>query len=377
MTDDYPYCFQPEAENALNKWLANRNTPAFLLVGPPGIGKTTVVYRIFKKLGYRLCEFNASHTRSGIAFRKTILPLLKYGGVSEWLRDGNSERIAVLLDEMDGLSGGEKGGLQELLSFLRDWAPDDKSHPLILICNRLHGRPMEQIKRISTTVYVNPPQDKQIQLALKDNSKIPPEVLGCGDLRVVFRYLQGFPSLDQRVHIEDTSCTNASLEWAWYCLYTIYDPIMIYNLENNEGNLAGLVIHENIPMRLGSTGHKDYATYRKLFDILHKGDWADFWAFFYQCWEILPLTQQLKLKCTNQIFSNLPPKDEPPNPEDLSFTRVLSRQSALFNAWKEMCRLHDQHNIPIRCVAMVAGEFPDLKSKALKLNMPGYLAPSV
>jgi hypothetical protein len=368
MNDEYPYCFQPEAESALTTWLSNRKTPAFLLVGPPGIGKTTVVYRIFKKFGYRLCEFNASHTRSGIAFRKTILPLLKYGGVSEWLRDGNPDKIAVLLDEMDGLSGGEKGGLQELLTFLREWKPNDKSHPLILICNSLHGRPMEQIKRICTTLYVNPPEANQIQTTLTNN-EIPTEVLDCGDLRVIFRYIQGFPSMDQHVHIEDTSCTSASLEWAWHCLYTMYDPLKIYKLENNEGNLAGLVVHENIPMRLGQTGLEQYRNYKKLFDILHKGDWADFWAFFYQCWQILPLTQQLKLKCTNQLFSEIPIQEQP-NPEDLVFTRVLSRQSALFNAWKEMCRLHQTHNIPIRCVAMVAGEFPDIKSKALKLKTP-------
>jgi len=368
MNDQYPYCFQPEAETALKTWLFNRKTPAFLLVGPPGIGKTTIVYRIFKSCGYRLCEFNASHTRSGIAFSKTILPLLKFGGVSEWLRDGNPDRIAVLLDEMDGLSGGEKGGLQQLLTFLREWTPTDKSHPLILICNSLHGRPMEQIKRLCTTMYVNPPNPVQVQLAL-EKEVIPNEVLDCGDLRVIFRFLQGFPSMEQKVHIENTSCTSASLEWAWHCLYTLYDPIQIYKLENNEGNLAGLVVHENIPMRLGKTGTEQYENYRKLFNILHKGDWADFWAFFYQCWQILPLTQQLKLKCTNQIFSEtIGIVDDPPNPEDLVFTRVLSRQSALFNAWKEMCRLHDIHNIPIRCVAMVAGEFPDAKSKALKLQ---------
>ena len=372
--EQYPYCFQPEAEKALKDWVYNRQTSAFLLVGPPGIGKTTVVYRIFKSLGYRLCEFNASHTRSGIAFRKTILPLLKYGGVSEWLRDGNPDKIAVLLDEMDGLSGGEKGGLQELLTFLREWKVGELSHPLILICNSLHGRPMEQIKRLCTTLYVNPPNSVQIQKSIKDS--IPNEVLDCGDLRVVFRYLQGFPIMNQHVHIEDSSCTSASLEWAWHCLYTFYDATQIYKLENNEGNLAGLVVHENMPMRLETTDNlnisekEKYEDYRRLFNILHTGDWADFWAFFYQCWQILPLTQQLKLKCTNQLLSEKYPNLTPStNPEDLIFTRVLSRQSALFNAWKEICRLHDKHNIPVRCVAMVAGEFPDAKSKALKLEI--------
>ena len=80
MTTEPDYCFQPEAEQQLYEWMFHRNTPAFLLVGPPGIGKTTLVHRIMKRIGYTLCEFNASHTRSGIAFRKTILPLLKHGG---------------------------------------------------------------------------------------------------------------------------------------------------------------------------------------------------------------------------------------------------------------------------------------------------------
>lgn len=373
------YCFQPKAESQLNEWIFNRKTPAFMLVGPPGIGKTTIVHRVFKKIGFTLCEFNASHTRSGIAFRKTILPLLKHGGVKEWLRDGNPNRMGVLLDEMDGLSGGEKGGLQELLGFLREWKQTDNSHPLVLICNSLHGRPMEQIRRLCTTIHLSPPRPEDIQQNFeKINQTIPQEVLDCGDLRVLFRYLQGYPSLNQCVHIEDSSCTNASLEWAHACLYGEYDPYQIIALENNEANLAGLVLHENTPQRLSHHLNKNSSkkelddalvAYKRLFNILNVSDWADFWAFFYQCWQILPLTQQLKLKCTNQIFAerNDVPSELPPA-ENLVFTRVLSRQSALFNAWREMCRLHDTHDIPIRCVAMVAGEFPDQKSKALKLS---------
>jgi hypothetical protein len=365
---EYKYCFQPEAEQALYEWMFNRKTPAFLLVGPPGIGKTTLVHRIMKKIGYTLCEFNASHTRSGIAFRNTILPLLKYGGVKEWLRDGSPDRMAVLLDEMDGLSGGEKGGLSELLGFLREWREGDKSHPLILICNNLHGRPMEQIRRICKAMVLDPPKPNVIQETLKGTHVLPDGVANCGDLRVIFRHLNGFPALNQQVHIEDSNCTSASLEWAWHCLHNEYDPIMNISLENNEANLAGLVLHENTPQRLENFDNA-LEEYKRIFNILYVSDWADFWAFFYQCWQILPLTQQLKLKVTNQIFSNLgPPKKDIPSAEKLVFTRVLSRQSALFNAWKELCRIHDITDIPIRCVPMVAGNFPEQKTKNLALQ---------
>lgn len=361
-------CFQPEAEQALQEWMFNRKTPAFLLVGPPGIGKTTLVHRIMKKIGYTLCEFNASHTRSGIAFRKTILPLLKYGGVKEWLRDGSPDRMGVLMDEMDGLSGGEKGGLSELLGFLREWREGDNSHPLVLICNNLHGRPMEQIRRICTSMILNPPDPKIIMSTLDSVHKVPEEIAKCGDLRVIFRHIAGFPALDQQVHIEDSNCTSASLEWAWHCLHAEYDPFMNISLENNEANLAGLVLHENTPQRLEGYDNA-LELYKRIFGILYVSDWADFWAFFYQCWQILPLTQQLKLKVTNQIFSQKgAPTKEPPTPESLVFTRVLSRQSALFNAWREICRIHDTTNVPIRCVPMVAGEFPEQKTKNLTLS---------
>ncbi len=368
MADEPGYCFQPEAEHQLHEWMFNRTSPAYLLVGPPGIGKTTLVHRIMKKIGYTLCEFNASHTRTGIAFRKTILPLLKHGGVKEWLRDGTPERMAVLLDEMDGLSGGEKGGLSELLGFLREWRKGDGSHPLILICNNLHGRPMEQIRRICTTMILQPPKSETILHTFHGKHTLPEQVAQCGDLRVIFRHLQGFPALDQQVHVEDTNCTSASLDWAWHCLYDEYDPYMNISLENNEANLAGLVLHENSPKRL--EGYDDaLETYKRIFNILYISDWADFWAFFYQCWQILPLTQQLKLKVTNQIFYQKPPlKGEPPAPESLVFTRVLSRQSALFNAWREMCRIHDTTDVPIRCVPMVAAKFPEQKTKNLSLG---------
>ena len=364
------YCFQPDAEAKLEGWITKQNTSAFLIVGPPGIGKTTLVYRVLKKIGYTLVEFNASHTRSGIAFTKTILPLLKYGGVQEWLRDGSNKRMGVLLDEMDGLSSGEKGGLNELLKYLRAWKPEDGSHPLILICNKLQGRPMEQIKRLCTTITLEPPKAGVIQGTL--SKELPQNILNCGDLRVLFRYLAGFPPLDQTVHLEESRCTSTSLEWAWSCLYGEYDPYQLIELEYNEANLAGLVLHENTPQRLregGATEPKALADYKRIFNIIYKCDWADFWAFFYQCWHILPLNQTLKLKCPNQIFAARGDRPAvPTEAQNLIFTRVLSRQSALYNAWKEMCAVHDANDIPVRCVPMVAGAFTSPKTRALALH---------
>jgi DNA polymerase III delta prime subunit len=99
-------CLHPEIEEAMAKWLTTRSHPAFLLIGPPGVGKTTMVYRVCKQAKFWIQEFNASHTRTGSSFRQTIMPLLMETGVSKWIHPSTPNGRAVLLDEMDGLSQG-------------------------------------------------------------------------------------------------------------------------------------------------------------------------------------------------------------------------------------------------------------------------------
>ena len=43
-----------------------------------------------------------------------------------------------------------------------------------------------------------------------------------------------------------------------------------------------------------------------------------------------------------------------PEPSELQYTLVLTKQSALFNAWKEMNRVSNEYDIPFRCVSQWA-----------------------
>ena len=89
-------CLHPEMEAAMKQWLTDRSHPAFLFIGPPGVGKTTMVYRVCKAAQYWVQEFNASHTRTGSSFRQTILPLLTETGVSKWIHPETPNGRAVL-----------------------------------------------------------------------------------------------------------------------------------------------------------------------------------------------------------------------------------------------------------------------------------------
>ena len=368
------YLLQPEVEKALETWVHNRTTSGFFLHGPPGVGKTTLVYRVFKSLGYRVVELNASHTRTGTAFRKSILPLLRHGGVSEWLTQGSPEKIAVLLDEIDGFSSGERGGLQELLAFARAWKPNQNTRPLILISNTVEGRPMEQLRRQCVSMKVRPPSKELLSKWL--TKEVPDEWAAIGDLREVVRLNTGLQTSSSVLFQEDSDVSDILLH-AWSRLYNDWDPYEHIWLANHETNLAGLVLHENLPNRVRMKKGDSSELYEKIFNKLMISDKADFVAFFYQCWPVLRISQRLKLVVPQQIINlELPKVEEPIEPKDLIFTKVLAKQSALFNAWKEVCKAYDQgfekgnEQVPIRLSCVLAADPAKQGTRFTQLAFP-------
>ena len=63
---------------------------------------------------------------------------------------------------------------------------------------------------------------------------------------------------------------------------------------------------------------------------------------------MLPLSYHLKLKYPNQILQAYEKPDKIPDLHELVYTQVLTKQSALFNAWKLLCEISDTQGVPIR-----------------------------
>jgi hypothetical protein len=345
-------CLHPELETAILDWLAKRTHPAFLLIGPPGVGKTTMVYRVCKLAKYWIQEFNASHTRTGSSFRQTIMPLLTETGVSKWIHPDTPNGRAVLLDEMDGLSQGEKGGLQELLDYLKSKRNFSLDCPLILICNVLEGRIMQQLLKYCCVHYVNmPKKEKLSEFFQKD---IPDTLYELGDIRKVYQNLQYHDRIcvEQKGKEETMDKTlHIAIRAAWFTLFENWGINDELDLETKDANLAGLLFHQNLPLFLEKM---PFDVYERILDHLRWSDRADFWAFFHQCWNLLPLSYRLKLKYPNLTLQDYSKPSHIPEPSELQYTMVLTKQSALFNAWKEMNRVSNEYHIPFRCVTQWA-----------------------
>jgi hypothetical protein len=235
-----------------------------------------------------------------------------------------------------------------LLTYLK--SPEaQEGRPLILISNTLDTRALQQIAKHCLTLHIEGASQSILEEWL--GRRIPAGMTT--DLRSLQRQLSGYEKAE-----EEISVPEGVVPVAWWSLWQDSDPCLELDIENNEGNLASLISLENLPERIeshfGSTPEA-WELYLSLFEAYRTSDQGDFWAFFYQCWNILPLSLKLKLKHISMRLTEEAPTDkEPIGIDAMRYTPVLTKQSAMFNAWKLLCEISDTYKVPVRMSPMYA-----------------------
>jgi len=217
----------------------------------------------------------------------------------------------------------------------------------------MEGRVMQQLLKYCSVKYVAMPKKAALDTFYKQ--PISESLYKLGDIRKVSQGLlcdstkdayekNRQDDLDKNVHV--------AIRAAWFTLFEEWNPSDELDLETKDANLAGLLFHQNLPLYLEKGAN--YKMYEQILEYIRWSDRADFWAFFHQCWNLLPLSYHLKLKYPNQILQAYEKPDKIPDLHELVYTQVLTKQSALFNSWKEMNRVSNDMDIPFRCVTQWA-----------------------
>lgn len=158
-----------EARTAIVEWFAKwkKGTKPLLLVGPPGIGKTTIANLSAKQFDYDMIGLNASDVRSKAQINDILSPVL-----------GNISVLGtpmIFVDEVDGIHGrSDYGGTEALINILKE-----PTVPIILAANTDSSDKMKSIKKVTKSVVFRPIPPRLLRLYLesiikKEGAKISP-----------------------------------------------------------------------------------------------------------------------------------------------------------------------------------------------------------
>lgn len=329
---------------ALLTWIkspAPRNPPAAFLYGPPGVGKTTLAHRVVEDAGLRPAECNASQFRHKAAMSELIEPLLNSANVSDFFRPEGHRAMGIILDEIDGMSTGDKGGLNELVRILKDYKGPNA---IICISNEWTEKRYQPMIKMCLCFPVNAPSLEDCAAWM---GKPPTEVEALwkqhhGDLRKLIQWNSGTTSHVDQSNEVIRGCTVHDL--VMRLLDGELDMQEELTLDNNDLSLAGLHLHETLPgwirEHYGSSEH-GWRVYSDCLRSISTSDRQDYYTFFHQHWSLFALSFQSKLQAVNnRLFV-----EEQPTRQGkrwaFKYTDVLARQSWLFNQFKYLCELRD------------------------------------
>ena len=167
---------------------------AVLLTGPSGIGKTLIATKILTKFDYKNFEFNASDVRSHKSIREKLDKLIYQKDVSI-ITNNKKQDISIIMDEIDGMGVGDKGGLTELIKIINPlrgrrsikkqereeienrWIP-----PIICISNNIYDKKINELKKDCFEVKLEKIDTSIVykflnKIAQNENINIEPEKL--------------------------------------------------------------------------------------------------------------------------------------------------------------------------------------------------------
>ena len=180
-----------DARNSFVEWLTKwkKGTKPILLVGPPGIGKTTLANLAAKQFDYDLISLNASDVRSKKNIQEILSPVL-----------GNETIFGtpmIFIDEVDGIHGrADYGGTEAIIKILKE-----STVPIVLAANSDLSDKMKSIKKNARVIQFRPLSPRLLRFYLNkilqlENAKISSDSLmklvaeSRGDIRSMINFAQ-------------------------------------------------------------------------------------------------------------------------------------------------------------------------------------------
>ena len=209
----------PGPVKQLRDWAASwdRGTPvkrAVVLMGSPGIGKTTSAEALAREMGWDIVEMNASDQRTGAEIERIAIKgsmFNTFGDDGMYMDSGRGMRKLIVLDEADSLFGNADRGAMPVINKLIKTS----MQPVILIVNDFYelSRKSSAIKTETLQITYKRPSASSIAKALSkiaqsEGVEVEPDAMNiiatnaAGDMRAAVRNLESLALGSTKVTVD-------------------------------------------------------------------------------------------------------------------------------------------------------------------------------
>ncbi len=256
---------------------------AILLYGPPGTGKTTLAYVAANEINAEIFELNASDLRNKDKLNEILKPAIEQKSLTK------SNKI-ILIDEVDGISAVDRGGLNQLISLI-----DSTKYPIIITANDIWNKKFSSLRKKCELIQLKEIDYKTIKDTLililrKEKNFVENDILtnisvkAKGDLRAAINDLQIIAGMEGSEGILDERNKETDIFSALRLIFKgkpTNDTLKIFDSVNMNTDEIILWIEENIP------NEYEGEALAKAYDLLSKVDIFKGRIYKQQYWRFL------------------------------------------------------------------------------------------
>ena len=322
------------------------------IYGDPGSGKTSFVNHLLKSLDYDIITYDAGDIRNKSIIETITKQNMSDRNILSMFRK-KVQNIAIVMDEIDGMNSGDKGGINALIKLIRpkktkkQKLEDVTLNPIICIGNYHVDKKIQELMKVCHVFELKIPTRPQVdnvlgKLFLDTEREILDNIIDYaqGDLRKIISAHKLFinnsngvnNNILKRIFVKTTFNEDAKIITK-RLINTKYDINNHLELMNEtDRTIVGLLWHENIVDML-SKNPLDVSidVYRKMLDNMCFADYMDRITFQKQIWQFNEMTSLIKTFYNNKIYLESSLKRPKFNPAEVRFTKVLTKYSTEFN----------------------------------------------
>lgn len=333
----------------------NTTKKGIYIFGTPGSGKSVFVKEILSFLGYDTIIYDAGDVRNKLLFTNIDSNHISNCNVLDLMKR-KKRKIAILMDEIDGMNNGDKGGIDALIKLIRQKKTKKQKcenttlNPIICIGNHGNDKKIRELMKASHVFELKTPTPAQLSFYLEINLE-PFRTYDDAFKQDMLHYIQGDlrklcfiqkiwkhkpEIIKQHVlkNIFHVKMFNEDAKTNVWNLFKKPIPLTDHNVFMNETDrtTVSLLWHENVAEKMKGPFEQTFPFYRILLSNICFADYIGRITFQSQIWQFNEMTSLIKTFHNNRLLHDAFPGNDPTFTLDkVEFTKVLTKYSTEYN----------------------------------------------